>query len=753
MRRRDFLKLSATTTAGVVLFQACEISDWGDGSPKSEFKVQSPHDIAEDYLWGNDAWYATVNPDTGESAGIIVRVFEGRAKKVEGNPNHPLNRGVLNARGQAMLQDLYHPDRIREPMRLVGTRGSGNYEPIRWDDAINELVSTLQGAQADQTLAITAPLSGALKQVVDLFVTGVGGSRVAFQTLEQSAVREGARRVFGTEMLPKPDIANSRFVLSFGADWLHTWVSPLQLAQGYAGLRKHSADSPRGDVYHIESRLSGTGTSADKWVPVIPGTEGLLAMAIASAILEGGNASGADAFNAVMGGVTLPSPEDAAASTGVAPDVIREIAERFAGETPSVAFGGGSAAAHVNGTANMTAIYALNLLVGNVNQPGGLLLNSPLSGDLEPFNPDTPISAGDWQGIIDQLSGGQISTLLVHEANPVYGLPRKLDIQTAMRSVGKIISFSRYLDETSVMADLILPDHVPLESWGSAVPQMMPGYPTIGFMQPAVLRFYDTYSFPDVLLSAAEELGLADSMPWATFQDVVKAQSELLRNSGAGNIAGTQDAPTFWTELLQTGVWMNEDAEPAAAGGGEAAPTEIQPEYSGDEGEYPFYLVPYEAVALGAGEFSHLPWLQALPDPMTTAVWNSWVELNPETAEKMEVGTGDYVRVTSPAGEADVRVYVNRTTAPNVAAIPMGQGHDFFTRYAEGRGINVLDLVDTLTDRETGTLAWGATRVKLERLGHFEKLPVLEGTAEPESPEDYEIIRRTRTPGDDPAGE
>ncbi len=124
MRRRDFLKLSATSAAGAIIFQACDFTDWGDGDPKHEFEVESPRDIPEDYLFGNDAWYATVFADSAEAPGVIVRVFEGRAKKIEGNPNHPVNNGKLNARGQAMLQDLYHPDRIRAPLRRSGAGGS-----------------------------------------------------------------------------------------------------------------------------------------------------------------------------------------------------------------------------------------------------------------------------------------------------------------------------------------------------------------------------------------------------------------------------------------------------------------------------------------------------------------------------------------------------------------------------------------------------------------------------------------------------
>ncbi|MFW6074641.1 MAG: molybdopterin-containing oxidoreductase family protein, partial [Chloroflexota bacterium] len=643
----------------------------------------------------------------------------------------------------------YHPDRIRQPMRLIGSRGSGNYEPIRWDDAINELVRILDEAAGEEIYMLSEPLSGAVRQVSDRFINGLGGTRVTYQTLEQANLRAAIQRVFGSDQLPYIDLGNAQYALSFGADFLHSWISPVNLSRGFGQMRRHSEESPRGTLVHVESRLSGTATSADRWLPVRPGYEGMVALAIAGVIVDEGMVDDTSEFESVMNGTDLPSPEDVAEQSGIDAETIREVAQQFAESPASVAFGGGSAGAYTNGVANLTAIYALNLLAGNVNSEGGIYINSNLDGDLEEWGVEPAATAGQMQSLIQTLNDGGVGALLLHQANPVYGLPSAMEFDAALRRAGSIISFSRYLDETSVFADLILPDHVPLESWGSMVPDPMPGYPTIGFQQPVVLRFYDTYQFGDVLLSAAEELGLAEDLPWATMEEVVREQAEVLREAGGGNISATGNTTEFWTELIQTGAWMDEEAEAPAAEPDGGMPDMADPQYGGDEGEFPFHLVPFESVSLGAGEFAHLPWMQSLPDPITTVAWASWVELNRETAEDLDVSTGDYARVISPVGELDVRVYVNRATPPNVVSIPMGQGHTFGGRYSEGRGINVLDLLDPLTDEETGSLAWASTRVRLERVGSFEKLPVLEGVVEAESPDDYEIIRKTSELGDE----
>jgi anaerobic selenocysteine-containing dehydrogenase len=742
MRRRDFLKLSATSAAGAIIFQACDFSDWGDGSPDHEFDLQSPRDIPEDALFGNDAWYASVFADAPDAPGVIVRVFEGRAKKIEGNPNHPVSNGKLTARGQALLQDLYHPDRVRAPLRRAGAGGTALFEEMTWNEALDGLSALIQGTQGG-TLFITEPLSGAFKKVVDAFAAGIGAERITFEPLEETVLREAMTRVFGAGQLPAVDLANARFALSFGADWLHGWLSPVQFSQGYGAFRRRGEDAPRGVLYHVDTHMNGTAGAADRWVPVQPGYEGLLALAIAGAIIEGGMAADEAGFMAIAGDTALPTPEDAAGPTGVPAEMIREIAERFASEGPSVAFGGGGAGAHTNGLANLTAIYALNVLAGSVNAPGGIQIGAPLAGPFEGLEREAGASAQAWQDMLGRIQNGEFETVFIHQANPVYGLPPGLGVETALVPVQNIVSFSRYIDETSVHADMILPDQTDLESWGSVVPAISPGYPVVGFQQPVVLRFYDTQQTGDVLLAIAEELGLAEALPWATMQDVVREQAEALRGAGGGNIQAADDAALYWTELIQTGVWMDQEAGAGDAGAGGAMPAMADPEFAGDEGEYPFHLIPYESTSLGAGQYAHLPWMQALPDPITTVAWASWVNLNPETAEELEVGTGDIVRVTTPAGELEIQVYVNPATPPNVAAIPMGQGHTQYTRYAEGRGVNVLNLVDaSLRDGETGALAWAATRARVQRVpGAYEKLPRMEGNVDAVAPDDYQVVR------------
>ncbi|MEZ4570927.1 MAG: molybdopterin-dependent oxidoreductase [Thermomicrobiales bacterium] len=427
-------------------------------------------------------------------------------------------------------------------MRRVGA-GSTNYDDLSWNEAFDAFAEVVRGAQGS-ALFITEPLSGALKQVVDAFIEGIGGERIVFDPLEEAVLLEAVNRVFGVSQIPFADIGNAQTVLSFGADWLHTWMSPVQYGQGYSQFRKDDEGSPRGVLYHVDSNINGTSGMADRWLAVNPGYEGMVAMAIAGAIMENGGGSNADAFNAVTGGADLPSPEDAESQTGVSADAIREVADRLVNSGPSVVFGGGNSGAHTNGLSNLTAIYALNLLLGNINSPVACTL---------PAAPEVP-SKDSSATPARATKPGATWCPEYRAANSARSLSIRLTLfmehpgvkssarhcRTPIRlSASPAISTRRR--STRICSSR--PDCA--RSWNTVMPAVTPGYPVVGFQQPVVLRFYDTQAVGDVLLTIAEEVGLGDAMPWATMQQVVQEQAEALRTSTAGNIQAANDPSLY----------------------------------------------------------------------------------------------------------------------------------------------------------------------------------------------------------------
>ena len=738
LTRRQFLKWMGATGVGAVAFAGCNV-------PDREIKVQSPLRIPEDMVTGRDTFYATVFQQGAGSEGLLVRVMEGRAKKVEGNPDYPLNTGKHGVRSEALLQALYHPDRIRGPL-IRGRRG-GPFRPVSWTEALDELVRILQGANPASVLLATAPLRGMLATVVRGFADAYGARLVALDPLDQTVVlREAMRRLFGQEVLPDFDLARTGYLLNFGADFLGTWVAPIHFMRGYGEFRQ-GADRRRGRFVQVDSRFSLTTANADQWVYVKPGTEGLLAMSMAYVIIDEGlgDAAAARALTRGQGARYLVEfrPGAVAESIGVSAGQIQELAQAFAdpGNRPSLALGGGSAAAHTNGLFNLTAIYSLNYLVGSVGRPGGLV-----------FNPSRlvtqvmPSTISDWSQEVERMRQGEVQVLMVRDANLLHALPSELRVEEALKRVESIVSFSSFVDETTASADLVLPGHTMLEEWGSDTPDPGPGYATVGIQQPVVNPFANTVSFGDALLMTARQLELNGSLPWESMREAVRDSARGLHQAGRGSVHGGT-FEEFWQVLLQRGGWWDQrETAPASVPTPPPLPqNRVAPQFRGSPRDYPFYLIPFESHAIGVGQHAHLPWLQGTPDPITTVAWQTWVELNPQVAKRLGLKAEDMVAVESPTGRIiEAPVYVNPASPPEVVSVPFGQGHTQFSSYAANRGANPFHILDVAQDQDTGALAWAATRVRLVKTGKGLKIPKAEGNVPSYQAPDDRIIQITR---------
>jgi anaerobic selenocysteine-containing dehydrogenase len=267
------------------------------------------------------------------------------------------------------------------------------------------------------------------------------------------------------------------------------------------------------------------------------------------------------------------------------------------------------------------------------------------------------------------------------------------------------------VDETSAWADLILPDHSFLESWMDHVPESGTTRSVASVAPPAMRPLYDTRSAPDVLLDLSRRLDppLA-SIPWTRFEDMLEEAFRELPETG--------DGWDVWGGSAERGGWWRE--EPLRAAADTPAPlagvTLAEPDFDGDSEAYPFNFLPYPSQAFLDGSLAHLPWLQELPDVLSTAMWSSWVEINPATAARLGVTDGDLVAVTSAHGSLEAPVLLYPGIGPDLIAMPVGQGHETFTRYASGRGANPLGILSPAVDSLTGAPAWAATRVSVTRI-------------------------------------
>ncbi len=740
MERRDFLKISAAGGAAAAL-EGC-------GNPDHHLIRFIPE---EDLVPGIATWKPSICTQCPAGCGLLVRVMQGDAevvrkgqlgilkmglaKKLEGNPAHPINQGKLCPRGQAGLQVTYHPDRIKGPMTRSGARGSGQFKQTSWGDAMKQLVghlSALQNSKQENGLAfVTSTLRGRRKIIVDSFAAGFKSlPPVEFGFLDNGVIREANLRSFGVASLPTVDLGQSNYVISFGADFLGTWNSPVAQAIGYGHMR-NGRPGQRGKLVQVEPRISQTGASADEWIPSPCGTEGLFALSLANVMIQeklrpAAAAGGAgDAIPGWSQGLADYAPAKVEKQVGVPAATIARIAHEAAANAPAVALIGDAAAAQSNGLFNALAVNALNALLGNVGKPGGILFNSGETA--RPGKPATGASGiapeDSLLSLVNRIRSAPdaLKVVLVYDANPVFATPAAWRVRDAFEKIPFIVSFGSFIDETSALADLILPDHSPLESWLDDAPPSGSARTVVSVAEPAMHPIHDTRAMPDVLLDVAHQLGgdFGKALPWKTYEEAVEAEfAALYKEKGAKS---AKDADEFWKKAREQGGWWSaeETATPIGAGKAGGAPMKISsPEFDGDANEFPFHFLPFASQLFYDGSLAHLPWMQETPDPLSTVMWGTWVEINPKAAEKLAVRQGDLLEVASRHGKLRAPALVTPGIAPDVVAMPVGQGHENFTRYATGRGANPISILAPMQVAETSSLAWAATRVKVSAVGH-----------------------------------
>ncbi len=738
MKRREFLKLGAMSGAAVAVA--------GCGKTGTQLIRFVPE---ETLVPGVAVWKPSICDQCPAGCGLQVRVMEGEAevirngqlglikmglaKKLEGNPHHPVNHGRLCAWGQAGLQVTYNPDRIQQPLKRVGQRGSGEFAPISWDEAVQQLTSHLAplASQKNSSLAFLAkPLRGQRRPLIQRFLSGFDSAQfVEFELFDDAVLRRANYLSFGYDQLPTFDLARSNYLVSFGADFLGTWNSPV--AQGFAyGDMRQGRPGARGKFVQIEPRMSQTGGNSDEWIPAHPGTEGDLALGFAHVIMsehlasaESAGAAGAR-IDGWREGLPNYSPEAVAWKTGVAPDVITRLAREMAAHPPAVAIVGGAPLGQTNGLFTALAVNALNALLGSVMKPGGLL-----------FTPEVPASAAESakaaaspettsvRALARQILSHQprpVGAVLLYETNPIFAAPPEWQVKEALAAVPFIASFGAFLDETSSFADLILPDHSPLESWIDHVPQSGSAEAAVSVAPPAMLPLHDTRPMPDVLLGVAHRLGgrAAAALPWKAYEEMLQAAIVPLRHL-PGSIAATSD-DDFWSKVKEQGGWWSSGeslARKAKTPPSTAPVKSSDAQFDGLAAEFPFHFLPFASQQFFDGTHANLPWMQELPDVLTSDMWGSWVEINPKTAARLGIELGDLVEVASPHGKLRAPALLSPGISPDIVAMPVGQGHEQYGRYATGRGANPLKIVGPQLEPNTSAWAWAATRVSVTKVG------------------------------------
>jgi molybdopterin-containing oxidoreductase family iron-sulfur binding subunit len=689
IKRRDFLKVLGVSGAGATL-TGCSTGDVERLLPY----VVAPEEITP----GVATWYTTACGGCSAGCGMWVRTREGRAVKVEGNPDHPVSQGGLCSRGHATLQQLYDPDRFTGPMIREGSR----LRQGTWDEAERLLAARIRGmAEGQDVLFIGGHTGPTLDALINDFVTAVGGQRVAFDAVSDAPLREAVRIAYGQAELPEYDIGGARLLLSFGNDFIEYGSAPVAHQKGFARMSAVDEHGSKGRFVFLGSRLSLTGLNADEWIPIRPGSEAAVALGIASVIAEGGEAGPYQNLLQVY------TPQVAAEAAGITEETIRDLAGRFVAEGPTLALGPGAGAHHRGATAANLAVLILNEVAGNVGRT--VRYGASPAGSTSTY--------ADLERAIGRMAAGEVGVAFVHGTNPAYALPHGSGFREAFGAVPFKVSFASSPDETTEMADLVLPDRHFLEAWGDSSARV--GVVTV--QQPVMqhVPHFDGKQAGDVLLAVGAHLG--QDLGAATFYEYLRGRHQATHDPASG------DFETAWRQALRRGVVERGSASVDAPQlrAPDTALTFDPPTFDGD-GD--LTLLVHPSSRFGGGEFSNSPWLLELPDPVSKITWHSWLEMNPTTAEARGLREGDIVTVSSPHGEVEVPVWTYPGIREDTVALAMGSGHTNMGRWATGQGVNAVALLPAVAEQPSGAFVTLATTVTVTPTGERRRLATIAGS-------------------------
>jgi len=751
---------------------------------------------------GVEKWVPTICAQCMGGCGILVRVVDGWAVNIVGNPLHPVNRGTLCPKGIAGLQGLYDPDRIRSPLKRVGKRGEGKWQPISWDEALQQVTESLKDLREKGEPHLLALLGGRYRGLMrtlwERFLEAFGSPNdIDNQFHWEGAPAEGLFLTQGIHAPPAYDFENARFILSFGSGLLESYWSPVQALSAYGSFRRGKPEQ-RGKLVEIEPRLSVTAMKADEWIPAPPGTAGLIALGIAGMIIKEGlynkefianRASGFENWTDASGKEHVGFKEFVLSTygadvvskrTGIPVDTLIRLAREFASNQPSLAIGYRDRPFH------QMAVSVLNALVGNIDVPGGVLI--PKTVPLRPL-PSFRKDAIAQRGLqAEKIDGDTRSSLMLQQpylfarnvisgkpyrpkvlflyyTNPLFSNPNPEHYAKAFAEIPLIVSFSPYMDDTTSHADLVLPDHTPLERWQDDPVFLNSGFPVLGIRQPVIDPLYQTKSTGDLLLLLAKSLGgeVRKAFPWNDFKEVLLYGIKGVFEANRGDAFGLPFEQA-WTRLLERGGWAAPSyttfddfwkqlqeksgwwdpiydfrewerifktpskkftfyAEILKQGARSSPSNDLkdlslfphweEPETPGDEKQYPFRLHVFKTMPLTGGRNANQPWLQAVAGEYLFERWETWAEINPETANRLGISDKDWVWVESPRGKIRVRAMLFKGAMPEVVSIPFGGGHQSGGRWAQGLGEDPYRLLGDDLDPLTGYPIRGATRVKI----------------------------------------
>ena len=749
--RRDFLKIGATASAVAAcpsVVQAMELKL--GGADFHQIRTFHPRERAP-YMCTSCPYIC----------GGFSYAEEGEVLKTEGDPDHIATRGKFCSKGLASLFSAGDPDRILSPLKRVGARGDGKWAEISWDEAIASVAEGVVAALNSDADSIYFNEGAFVEGAGARFMDTLGSSsliRSRTPSIGNSAKQTALKQMLGADFA-YPDLDNTRFVLNFGSNIMETGM-PLasRLTDGIVNNRLK--------LVTFDVRMSHTAGRSDEWIPVFPGSDGLIALAMANVIMQEGLADTAfiDAWTNttsvdLAGQLEAYTPDMAAKVSGVDAADIKRIAIEFAKWKPAVVFSQNGVSTHAGGIDAESACTLLSVITGNIDSEGGLCL--PRVFDVATPQPAPEKTADSVQHNItfpfDVKTGAKkVSVLFNHMSNPAYSSPATSfwrEVLKDKKLIPLIVDFTPFMSETSEFADIILPDVVGVERHDVASsPTALLPWASMSMPKVAVRgEAKDVRETLKAIIEAVDADGsrgmkrywaFADAKDWV--KQSVEATPELkegykkFRKKGHWPLYGTLELNS--RQIVKNG-------EPVKASYATYQSAGFDTESGRIEVASPAWQPNPRLAAIKESEFvlstfktSYHSGSKTTNLKLLSEMWHSnplWI--NKAVAKKLGIADGALVRVTSEVGYLVTKAWITHGIHPQVVGISTSVGRTSYGRVAladptaiasfakesqrdadleaniwwRDRGANPNDIIPLAVDPVSGIQAWNDTVVTI----------------------------------------
>ena len=758
LNRRTFIKLSALTGAAIGAGQVL--------GPRAHSSAPVPQNAAAP---AEEKWIATSCMNCPARCAILVREVNGKAVKITGNPLSLVSEGKICPRAHVGLQVLYDKERVRFPLKRTNPeKGRGTdpkWVPVSWEEALSEVAKRLKAMrendQPHKLLLFGGLNTKSSEDLIARFAEAYGTPNLISQEgLEAETEKAGQWMADGHDGDVACDLDSTNYIVAFGADILESSRPLSRLLRKWGKMRREKPN--RTKVVVVNPRYSLTAAKSDWWVPINPGTDAALAMAMAHVILAE-NLYDSDFVSRWTDGfesyrrlaLNEYSPDAVSTITGVSAGDIRKIAREFAKTRPAIAIGGKSGVSWPNGSYTGYAIFCLNALVGSIDVPGGIIYQEKVTfKDMPQVVGDEAATKGGREPAVD-LHGTDKFPLAGVVTNQIPeslldGLPYPVGMaigfnsnfnmlapgadrwDNALKKIPFYVHVAPFISEMALDADLVLPATTYLEEWGYDYSPPGSGFAELKLKQPVVAPRGNAKPIADMIFEIAKKIGGAVSRSFSGIGD---------NSEGFVRFRTAELLP--WNEFVEKGVWLGRDyeyrkytrvfrtpsgkfefssgkmkallAERRIAAGGELAflPHYEKTKFLGEIDAYPLVFMPYQPLLTMENGSQNYPWAQEIFLPMQGIGWSVFAEMNRKTAERMNLRNGSMVWVESPYGKIKASLKLSEGIHPQVLAMATGQGHYAYGKWQKGIGVNPNEIIGVDYDPLGGKSVFFNTRVKV----------------------------------------